>query len=311
MTARTTAETATAETTPTGTAAAPASNSRRPAVVGLTIALVGGTGLATLFWTTDLLSAETIANWQQSVTAGRSGPAVALAMGLALAIGASMVVMPCGFPAVFAVPTILDGERTGAGRLRALAAFALGGVVPLVVAGLLLGLGGGGLWDLLSDGHSRQVFAAVTYPLLGAGALAYALSELGLLNLQGAFVRISGPSPSGSQSATRRSLVLGATFGGGLGIACPMPTYYALLGWVVVAASAWYGALVLGAYALGRMAVPIALGLLIVAGVSRRDVSARLLALHDRVQWASGVVMAGLGVFLVTLFGGFLGVSLL
>ena len=34
-------------------------------------------------------------------------------------------------------------------------------------------------------------------------------------------------------------------------------------------------------------------------------------AAHDRVQWASGVVMAGLGVFMVTLFGGFLGLSLL
>ena len=105
--------------------------------------------------------------------------------------------------------------------------------------------------------------------------------------------------------------MLGATFGAGLGIACPMPTYYALLGWVVVAATAWYGALVLAAYGLGRMLVPVVLGLLIVAGASRRTVSQRLVAAHERVQWASGVVMAALGIFLVTLFGGFLGVSLL
>ena len=79
----------------------------------------------------------------------------------------------------------------------------------------------------------------------------------------------------------------------------------------MVAATAWYGALVLAAYGLGRMLVPVVLGLLIVAGASRRTVSTRMAAVHDRVQWASGVVMAGLGVFMVTLFGGFLGVSLL
>ena len=89
-----------------------------------------------------------------------------------------------------------------------------------------------------------------------------------------------------------------------------MPTYYALIDWVVVAATAWYGALVLGAYGLGRMLVPIVLGLLMVAGTSRRSVAERLAAVDERIVWSSGVVMAGLGVFLITLFGGFLGVSL-
>ncbi len=281
------------------------------ALAGLAIALVAGVAVASTFWMTDLLTAETIANWQQSVIAGQSGPAVALAMVIALGIGASMVVMPCGFPAVFAIPTILEREQQTRGRLRALAAFTLGGVVPLAVAGLVLGLAGGGLWELLSDGHSRKVFAAVTYSLLGAGAIVYALSEFGLLHVRAAFERVTGPSLPAQDAPARRSFVLGATFGGGLGIACPMPTYYALLGWVVVAATAWYGAMVLAAYGLGRMLVPVVLGLLIVAGASRRTVSARMVAVHDRVQWASGVMMAGLGVFLVTLFGGFLGVTLL
>ena len=281
------------------------------ALAGLAIALVAGVAVASTFWMTDLLTAETIANWQQSVTAGQSGPAVALAMVIALGIGASMVMLPCGFPAVFAVPTILEREQQTRGRLRALAAFTLGGLVPLAVAGAVLGVAGDGLWALLSDGHSRKLFAAVTYSLLGAGAIVYALSEFGLIHVRAAFERVAGPSLPGQDAPARRSIMLGATFGGGLGIACPMPTYYALLGWVVVAATAWYGALVLAAYGLGRMLVPVVLGLLIVAGASRRTVSQRLVAAHERVQWASGVVMAALGIFLVTLFGGFLGVSLL
>ena len=281
------------------------------ALAGLAIALVAGVAVASTFWMTDLLTAETIANWQQSVTAGQSGPAVALAMVIALGIGASMVMLPCGFPAVFAVPTILEREQQTRGRLRALAAFTLGGLVPLAVAGAVLGVAGDGLWALLSDGHSRKLFAAVTYSLLGAGAIVYALSEFGLIHVRAAFERVAGPSLPGQDAPARRSIMLGATFGGGLGIACPMPTYYALLGWVVVAATAWYDALVLAAYGLGRMLVPVVLGLLIVAGASRRTVSQRLVAAHERVQWASGVVMAALGIFLVTLFGGFLGVSLL
>ena len=116
-----------------------------PALAGLAIAVVAGVALASTFWMTDLLTAETIANWQQNITAGQSGPAVALAMMIALGIGASMVVLPCGFPAVFAVPTILEGEEHTAGRLRALTAFTLGGVIPLAVAGLVLGLASGGL----------------------------------------------------------------------------------------------------------------------------------------------------------------------
>ena len=286
----------------------PATKARRRAFLGLAFALTAG---ATLFWTTGLLTADTIADWQESVTAGRSGPAVVAAMAISLGIGASMVVMPCGFPAVFAIPTILGGEHSTAGRLRVLAAFAIGAVAPMAVAGLLLGVVGSGIWELIGSPHSRQLFAAVLYSLLGLVAIAYALTEFGLLNLRGVFARAGGPSLPGEQAPARRSLVLGATFGAGLGIACPMPTYYALIGWVVVAASPWYGATLLAAYGLGRVLVPVVLGLLIVAGGSRRGVSRRLVAAHDRVRWASGAVMAGLGVFLVTLFGGFLGASLL
>ena len=283
----------------------------RPAALRLLIAVASGVALATVFWTTGLVNGEYVASLQDRLDTAQSGPGVAVAMAIALAVGALMVVLPCGFPAVFAVPTILEREQQTAGRLRALTAFTLGGVIPLVVEGLLLGLAGDGVWELLSTPRSRMWFAAITYSLLGAGAVAYALSEFGLIHVRAAFERVAGPSLPGQDAPARRSFVLGATFGGGLGIACPMPAYYALIGWVVVAATAWYGALVLGAYALGRMLVPVVLGLLIVGGVSRRGVSLRLVAAHDRVQWASGVVMAGLGVFMVTLFGGFLGLSLL
>lgn len=67
----------------------------------------------------------------------------------------------------------------------------------------------------------------------------------------------------------------------------------------------------LGAYGLGRVLPAIGLGLLIVAGTSRRAVSQRLVALHDRLELGSAVIMATLGVFLIALFGGFIGTGLL
>ena len=281
----------------------------------LLIAGVAGVSLAALFWYTGVLDADFVGRWQAEVTSARSGPGLVVAGALAFLVGASMVVLPCGFPAVFAVPSLLEREHSSAARLRALAAFATGAVVPLAVAGALLGLVGGGLWDSLDSAGSRQVFAAIVYSLLGVVALAYALSQLGVGGLQGAFVRLAGPDlptdDKTTRSSTRRSAMLGATFGAGLGIACPMPTYYAVLAWVTVAASPWYGALVLGVYGLGRIAPAIVVGVAIVAGASRRGVSQRLVALHGRVEWGSAVVTATLGVFLIALFGGFIGTSLI
>ena len=281
---------------------------RRPIHAGLILTAAIGVALAVVFFYTGLLDAEFAANWSDQLVGARSGPAVAAGMGLALLIGASMVVLPCGFPAVFLMPSILEREHSTSGRLRSLGAFALGATLPLAAAGAILGLAGGGLWDSLS-GDARVVFAATLYPLLGLVAILYALNQFGILNLQGAFVRVTGPAMPGEEAPARRSAVLGATFGAGLGMACPMPTYYALLAWVAVAASPWYGALVLGAYGLGRVLPPIVLGLLIVAGTSRRVVSQRLVAVHDRIEYGSAVIMATLGVFLIALFGGFIGTS--
>lgn len=283
---------------------------RPPLAIGIALTAAIGVALAAAFWYTGVIDGEFIAGWQDRVVGARSSPAVAAGMGLALVIGASMVVLPCGFPAVFLMPSILERESATAGRLRSLGAFTLGATIPLAAAGAILGLAGGGLWDGLT-GESRVVFAATLFPALGVLAIVYALVQFGILNLQGLFVRFSGPAMPGAEAPARRSAVLGATFGAGLGLACPMPTYYALLAWVAVAASPWYGALVLGAYGLGRVLPPIALGLLIVAGTSRRAVSNRLVAWHDPLERGSAVIMATLGVFLIALFGGFVGTSLI
>ena len=276
---------------------------------GLLIAAAVGVSLAVVVWEAGLVRGEFVGDWQDEVAGAHSGPALALAMGIAFIVGASMVVLPCGFPAVFAVPTALERATGTGGRLRTLAAFSAGGIVPLALLGAVLGLLGGGLWEGLSTPDACKAFAAILYSVLGAIALAYALTEFGILRLQGALTRFTGPALPSESHGQRRALMLGATFGAGLGIACPMPTYYALLGWVAVAASPWYGGFVLAAYGAGRVLVPVVVGLAIVAGVSRRDVSRGLVRGHGSVQIASAMLMAALGVFLLSLFGGFVGLS--
>ena len=136
--------------TSTTVAAVRGRRARWPVLLGLAFAVASGVGLATVFWTSGLVDGEYVAGLQGRLDTTQSAPGVALAMLVALGIGASMVVLRCGFPAVFAVPTILEREQHTAGRLRALIAFTLGGVIPLIIVGLLLGLAGDGVWELLS-----------------------------------------------------------------------------------------------------------------------------------------------------------------
>ncbi len=287
-----------------------AAEQRGRPLLWLAVALALGAALAAVAWQSGLVRGEIVADWQAELTAATGGPALLAALGVALLIGGSMIVLPCGFPALFAVPTLLEGQPTARSRLAAVAAFALGGIVPLALVGALLGLAGQAWWDLLADAEARKVFAAVVYPLLGLLALGYGLSELGLLPLRGALERLTGPALPSNEAPLRRAVMLGATFGAGMGIACPMPAYYALVGWSLLAGSPAYGAALLGAYGAGRMAAPVAVGLAVAAGVQRRDVSRRLVWLGARVRWISGGTMAALGAFLIVLFGGFLGVSL-
>ena len=112
-----------------GAAVLPRASRRR--VLGPAAAVALGVGLAALFWYTNVLDADFVARWGDEIVGARSAPGVAVAVGVAFVIGAAMVVLPCGFPAVLAVPSILERERSTPGRARALAAYAAGGALPL------------------------------------------------------------------------------------------------------------------------------------------------------------------------------------
>ena len=267
------------------------------------VALAAGAALAVVSWQIGVLDTNIFGGVSESaVSAG--GPGSVVAIGAAFVIGAAMIVLPCGYPSVFVVPSIL-GSRKGLSQRGALSGlFLLGSALPLAAVGVALGFAGEGVLDLLSEESARMSFAVGLYSALGLLAIAYALGEAGVLSLPSLTARITGPNLPAQERPYRRALVLGGTFGGGLGIGCPMPTYYILLGWVVAAANPLYGAILLGVYGLGRLVPAIVLGALIVAGTDRRKVSQGMTSFRGRTSGLTNGVLAAMGAYLIVLFGG-------
>jgi cytochrome c biogenesis protein CcdA len=121
---------------------------------------------------------------------------------------------------------------------------------------------------------------------MGLMTLGYALTSLGFLRLPTLQARLTGPRLPGKDRPYRRSFLLGATFGGGMGIACPMPTYYLILGWVVAAASPLYGTVLMASYGLGRVVPALAIGALLAGGANRRVVSRRMAWVQEHIEYA-------------------------
>ena len=77
------------------------------------LAVALGAALALISWQAGLLDNST--NIFGGVTADAvdaGGPGAIVAFGAAIVIGMAMIVLPCGFPSVFAMPSIL-GARKG------------------------------------------------------------------------------------------------------------------------------------------------------------------------------------------------------
>ena len=266
-------------------------------------ALAAGVALALISWQAGVLDSN-IFGFASGAAVEAGGPGSVVTIGAAFVIGASMIALPCGYPSVFVMPSIL-GSREGLPRRTALSLLYLAAsALPLAALGLGLGFGGEAVLELLDEMSARMTLAVVLYSALGVVAIGYAPSELGLFHLPGLFGGITGPSLPDEDRPYRRAVLLGSTFGAGLGIGCPMPTYYIILGWAVAAANPLYGAILLGVYGLGRVLPAVGLGALIVAGTDRRTVSRGMTSFRQKTRELTNGILAGMGAYLIVLFGG-------
>ncbi len=268
--------------------------------------LAVGAALAIISWQAGLLDTTGVFAGISDSAASASSPGAAVAIAAAFVIGATMIVLPCGFPAVFAMPSILGSRKGLHDRTTLTLLFLAASALPLAALGVGLGFGGDAILGLLDTMKARMTFAVVLYGSLGVLALAYALNQVGLLHLPSLTERVRGPSLPDQDKPYRRSLVLGSTMGAGMGMGCPMPTYYILLGWVAAAANPVYGAIVLGVYGLGRVVPAVGIGALIVAGMERRKVSRSMTSFRERTSGITNGFVAATGAYLIVLFGGVL-----
>ena len=267
------------------------------------VALAVGVVLALVSWQAGVLDTE-VFGFASGAAVDAGGPGSLVAIGAAFVIGATMIVLPCGYPSVFVMPSIL-GSRKGLSQRAALSLlFLAASALPLAAVGLGLGFGGEAVLELLDEMSARMTLAVVLYSALGVVAIIYALSELGVFHLPSLFGRVTGPSLPDQDKPYRRAVVLGSTFGAGLGIGCPMPQYYIILGWAVAAANPLFGAILLGVYGLGRVVPAVALGALIVAGTDRRKVSQGMTSFRERTSGFTNGLLAAMGSYLIVLFGG-------
>ncbi len=271
------------------------------------LAVAIGTALALISWKVGVLDGSTdIFGGISGDAASASNPGALVAVGLAFIIGVTMIFLPCGFPSVFAMPSIL-GSRKGLHQRATLSlVFVAASALPLVALGVGLAFGGDAILGQLDSMKAKMTFSVVLYSSLGVLAMAYALSQVGLFHLPNLLSRVSGPNMPGQDKPYRRSLVLGGTMGAGLGMGCPMPTYYILLGWVAAAANPLYGALVLGVYGLGRVLPAVGLGALIVGGMERKKVSKGMTSFRERTEGITNGFVTVAGSYLIVLFGGVL-----
>jgi len=261
--------------------------------------------LAIISWQAGVLDGSTdIFAGVSGSTASASSPGAAVAIAAAFVIGATMIVLPCGFPAVFAMPSVLTSRSGLPQRATLVLLFLAASALPLAALGVGLGFAGDAVLGALDTTATRMGFAVVLYSLLGILALAYALSQLGILHLPSLTERFRGPNMPDQEKPYGRALVLGSTMGAGMGMGCPMPTYYVLLGWVVAAANPLYGAIVLGVYGLGRVLPAVGIGALIVAGMERRKVSHGMTAFREKTSGITNGFLAATGSYLIVLFGG-------
>ncbi len=139
------------------------------------LALSVGTALALISWQAGLLDSSTnIFGGVSDDAVDAGGPGAIVAFGAAIVIGMAMIVLPCGFPSVFAMPSIL-GARKGLHQRATLSLiFVAASALPLAALGVGLSFGGDAVLGLLDSEKSRMTFSVVLYSALGLLAMAYA-----------------------------------------------------------------------------------------------------------------------------------------
>jgi len=285
----------------------------------LVISILAGIGLALIF--SQLPFLKELPTTIQIFLAGTTSTAVIgipgafLALAIAFAIGISMVVTPCFLPILFTfAPTIQtkvsDASAKKPNWLINLFWYSLGLILVGAFVGGTVGLLGGQVISLLKGfSESALQTAVIVFSLVGFIVLYFGLAEFGFIRERGFMGGIFHKAQESSlkMSGYRKSFTVGAAMGGALGMGCPFPTYHAVLLWVAVIGNPFYGALLGGILALGRILPMVAFGLLTSIKVSPQHMVAFISSKRETVHLINGVGLVLLGAFSITFWILFMG----
>lgn len=230
-------------------------------------------------------------------------PGLLIALAVAFLIGVSMNFLPCNVPIVMTLLPATAGAESNTAFLRRTALYGLGAVAVLATIGFALGWAGAAVKPHVVAYPSVGVYVAgAVVGAVGWISIGWGLRELGVISLPSGSLPFMDALRREADRRTGRSsyVVLGAVYGG-TGGGCPMPTYHLLLLWVVAAANALFGAVLLGTYVLGRV-LPVA-----VLGAAFRNRPTRAAEIlggrYERLRTANGVVLLAFGSLLVVFTG--------
>lgn len=234
---------------------------------------------------------------------GSVAPGLLLALGVAFLVGLSMNFLPCNVPIMMTLLPATSRAESRRGFVRRTVLYALGAIAVLAALGFVLGWAGSAVRPLVLGYPSIGIYVAgVVLGGIGLLSIAWGLRECGVVSLP----TISPPFMDALRRAVdQRSgpaeyLLLGAVYGGSGG-GCPMPTYHLLLVWIVVAADALFGAILLSTYVLGRV-LPVA-----VLGAVVRERPARAAAVfggrYGSLRLVNGAILLAFGSLLVFFAG--------
>lgn len=250
-----------------------------------------------LLWN-RLISTQAVIGYQAGLLESIEGAGIWLALGLSFIVGLSMIFVPCTFPLVFALSPLAEEAETRRGWAVAIGLFTLGLAASMGAVGAVAGLGGAVVLPAIPSDQTRLAAAIAIYTAIGFFALAYAVHEFGFVRLPG-LPQAWLPGWARSLGRWRRSLVLGTVVGGGLGVGCPAPTYYAVLLFAAASADPLLGAALLVANALGRVTPVVLIGSLFFAGAAPGTVSRWVAERRGAMKLANGVALTLMGGFLL------------
>ncbi|MDY6819395.1 MAG: cytochrome c biogenesis protein CcdA [Halobacteriales archaeon] len=247
--------------------------------------------------------AGVMATLSGSIPLEPQAPGLVLSLAGAFLIGLSMNFLPCNIPIVMTLLPATSGAESRGAFLGRTGLYTLGAISVLGTAGFVLGWAGATLKPLvLSYPQIGVVVAGVVLGAVGLISIGWGLRELGVFSIP----TISLPYLNAlrnrvdQQSGASEYVLLGAVYGG-TGGGCPMPTYHLLLVWIVVAANALFGAVLLGTYVLGRV-LPVAI---LGAVLRKRPTRAAELfgGRYGTLRQLNGVVLTGFGSLLLVFAG--------